>query len=445
MFGWGSALIEISSCSWHTHFKTHTHTQKLANTFKVIMDEITVRLTDTAVWATKTLPCCQRQSKDSYLITCQTKSLFYFWRATHTLQSDVRDLKKLSGGHSGSICLSQCHNPHSPSLSLSSSFCLIRPVSEKWERVSSSFFSLSSINPSVHNLSLRALALFFSQLRKSTNLWNHGSRLQDHAMSNFFYNSHGEIETFFCLFSYHTVLGIHFTQLLLKRRYVRDEKKVREGMNRWVCSSTWWSNWAISVYGCVWMTGFRKWVGEINVMVRLRDYPPMKPLWTSQNPSESCKTPLSISDPIIYITFSGVFWSYMVHTDRKGGVKRKMKQNCNEMLHGIKVKSSYFHINPESFKHIRHSAVIFSKSSTIFYIHTNYSCIYKHCSHIYNKSFHKMLPDCDKTISRVHNLLLHLRNTISHLQKIITSHLHKNVATFTNALTFAQNVLRKKR
>lgn len=84
------------------------------------------------------------------------------------------------------------------------------------ERVSSSFFPLSSINPSVHNLSLRALALFFSQLWKSTNLWNDDSRLQYHAMSNFFYNSHGEIETF-CLLPYRIVLGIHFTQLLLER------------------------------------------------------------------------------------------------------------------------------------------------------------------------------------------------------------------------------------
>lgn len=418
MFGWGSALIEISSCSWHTHFKTHTHThtQKLANTFKVIMDEITVQLTDTAVWATKTLPCRQRQSKDSYLITCQTKSLFYFWRATHTLQSDVRALRKLSGRHSGSICLSQCHNPHSPSLSLSSSFCLIHPVSMRNGREwAHPFFSLSSINPSVHNLSLRALALFFSQLRKSTNLWNHGSRLQDHAMSNFFYNSHGEIETFFCLFSYHTVLGIHFTQLLLERRYVRDEKKVREGMNRWVCSSTWWSNWAISV-----CTGVYEWLASGNEWERSMwwcDYVIIHP-W---NHYEYHKTRQRVVKHRYlylirsYITFSGVFWSYMVHTDRKVGVKRKMKRNCNEMLHGIKAKSSYFHINPESFKHIRHSAVIFSKSSTIFYIHTNCSCIYKHCSHIYNKSFHKILPDCDKTISRVHNLLLHLRNTISHL------------------------------
>lgn len=78
----------------HTPKHTHSHTDKLANLFKVTMDRITEQITGMAYWPTKTLPCCQRRSKGSYLIMSNKVFILFLTCHTHTLCKVMLELSE---------------------------------------------------------------------------------------------------------------------------------------------------------------------------------------------------------------------------------------------------------------------------------------------------------------------------------------------------------------
>lgn len=212
--------------------------------------------------------------------------------------------------------------------------------------MSSSFFPLSSINPSVHNLSLRVLALFFSQIWKSTNLWNDGGRPQDHGMSNlfifFFCNSHEEIETF-CLLSYHIVLGIHFAQLLLERGGEAMWGMKRKQDGGWTGGCVWAHDEAIGLSVCVrvceWLASGNEWERSMWSW----DYVIVHP-WIHDEYYETHQRVVKYC--YLYQILSNITFlehqSYTVHTDRKERVCKekhecvKIKLNWTEMLHNMR-------------------------------------------------------------------------------------------------------------